>query len=59
LFNRDSILSYLPENTLLIIDEPLSVQRTIEDFDNKAMNSVKTSRRRVSFPLIPQTILIG
>ena len=37
LFNQDSLLSYLPENTLLIIDEPLSVQRTIEDFDNKAM----------------------
>ena len=36
LFNQDSLLSYLPENTLLIIDEPLSVQRTIEDFDNKA-----------------------
>ena len=37
LFNQDSLLSYLPENTLLIIDEPLSVQSTIEDFDNKAM----------------------
>ena len=37
MFNQDSLLSYLPENTLLIIDEPLSVQRTIEDFDNKAM----------------------
>ena len=36
LFNQDTLLSFLPENTLLVIDEELSIQRTIEDFDNKA-----------------------
>jgi len=50
LFNQDSILSYLPENTLLIIDEPLSVQRTIEDFDNKAMELHKDQREQGELP---------
>ena len=37
LFNQDNLLSHLAENTLLIIEEPLSIQRTIEDFDAKAL----------------------
>jgi transcription-repair coupling factor (superfamily II helicase) len=51
LFNRDSLLSYLPENTLLIIDEPLSVQRTIEDFDNKAAEIYKGRQAQGELPV--------
>ncbi len=36
LFNKDSILSYLPRNTLLILDEPLSLKRAIEELDAEA-----------------------
>jgi len=36
LFNRDSILSYLPADALLILDEPLSIERAIEDLDAQA-----------------------
>jgi transcription-repair coupling factor (superfamily II helicase) len=50
LFNQDSLLSYLPENTLLIIDEPLSVQRTIEDFDNKAIEIRKSQQEQGELP---------
>ena len=50
LFNQDSLLSYLPENTLLIIDEPLSVQRTIEDFDNKAVEIYKGEQAQGELP---------
>ncbi len=50
LFNRDRLLSYLPENTLLIIDEPLSVQRTIEDFDNKAVEIYRNQQAQGELP---------
>jgi transcription-repair coupling factor (superfamily II helicase) len=50
LLNQDSLLSYLPENTLLIIDEPLSVQRTIEDFDNKAVEIYKGQQSQGELP---------
>jgi transcription-repair coupling factor (superfamily II helicase) len=50
LFNQDSLLSYLPENTLLIIDEPLSVQRTIEDFDTKASELYKDGQKQGELP---------
>ena len=50
LFNRDSLLSYRPENTLLLIDEPLSVQRTIEDFDNKAVEIYKGEQAQGELP---------
>ena len=36
LFNKDSILSYLPENVLLLLDEPLNIKLTMEDLDAKA-----------------------
>ncbi len=35
LFNRDSILSYLPPDGLLVLDEPASIKRTIEDLDTE------------------------
>jgi transcription-repair coupling factor (superfamily II helicase) len=50
LFNQDSLLSYLPDNTLLILDEPLSVQRTIENFDNKANEIYKSQREQGQLP---------
>ena len=60
LFNQDSLLSYLPENTLLIIDEPLSVQRTIEDFGNKAQELNKTGKNRANCrPISPSPTSIG
>ena len=36
LFNKDSILNYLPENTLLVLDEPLNIKLAMEDLDTKA-----------------------
>ncbi|MFC1913374.1 transcription-repair coupling factor [Chloroflexota bacterium] len=36
LFNRDSILSYLPADALLILDEPRSIEHAIEDLDVQA-----------------------
>jgi len=36
LFSRDSVLSYLPRDALLILDEPLSIKQTWEDLDMKA-----------------------
>ncbi len=36
LFNRDSILSYLPQNTLIVLNEPLSLKSAAEDLDAKA-----------------------
>ena len=50
LFNQDILLSYLPENTLLIVDEELSVQRTIEDFDNKAAELRKDQQTQGELP---------
>jgi transcription-repair coupling factor (superfamily II helicase) len=35
-FNQDNLMSYLPENTLVVLDEPLAVRSAIEDLDNKA-----------------------
>ncbi len=36
LFNQDSLLSYLPENALLILDEPHNLSQTIADLDAEA-----------------------
>jgi transcription-repair coupling factor (superfamily II helicase) len=36
LFHRDSLLDYLPENGLLILDEPQNIRLAIEDFEAKA-----------------------
>ncbi len=36
LFNQDSILSYLPQNTLIVLDEPINIRRAIEDLDATA-----------------------
>jgi len=36
LFNQDSILSYLPPDGLLVLDEPGSIKLTIEDLDAEA-----------------------
>jgi transcription-repair coupling factor (superfamily II helicase) len=51
LFNQDSLLSYLPENTLVILDEPLSVRRTIEDFDNKAVELRQAQQEQGALPV--------
>ncbi|MBI4296537.1 MAG: transcription-repair coupling factor [Chloroflexi bacterium] len=36
LFNNDSLLSYLPENTLVIIDGPERIRGVLDDFDAEA-----------------------
>ncbi len=36
LFNKDSILNYLPQDALVILDEPMNIELTIEDLDTKA-----------------------
>jgi transcription-repair coupling factor (superfamily II helicase) len=36
LFNKDSILDYLPQETLVIIDEPGSMRKAVESFNNEA-----------------------
>ncbi|MFC1983731.1 transcription-repair coupling factor [Chloroflexota bacterium] len=36
LFNKDSILNYLPQATLIILDEPTSIELAIADLDTKA-----------------------
>ncbi len=36
LFQQDSLLDYLPGNSLLILDEPPSVKMTLEDLEDKA-----------------------
>ena len=38
LFNKESILEYLPRGTLLVIDEPLSIKRAMEDLDAEAVD---------------------
>ncbi len=36
LFNKDSILNYLPQNTLLIVDEPQRLKQTVAELDAEA-----------------------
>ena len=36
LFNQDSILSYLPQDALIVLDEPINIRRAVEDLDAKA-----------------------
>jgi len=35
-FHQDSILDYLPQDTLLILDEPESIEQAVEDLEAKA-----------------------
>ncbi|MFH1031230.1 MAG: transcription-repair coupling factor [Chloroflexota bacterium] len=43
LFNNDSVLSYIPQNALLILDEPRSISETIADLQAKA-EEVRTDK---------------
>jgi len=36
LFNRDSLLDYLPPNALLVLDEPLNIERAVVELDKEA-----------------------
>jgi len=36
LFNKDSILNYLPQNSLLILDEPVNIKLAVEDLNGQA-----------------------
>ena len=36
LFNRDSLLNYLPQNALLVLDEPRNIAQAIEELDTEA-----------------------
>ena len=50
LFNADSVLSYLPQNALLILDEPAAIQRTIESLDVEASQLFKEKSDRGELP---------
>jgi len=54
LFNKDSILNYLPQDALVILDEPMNIKLAIEDLDNKAneLRAGKAERRELpnNFP---------
>ncbi len=45
LFNKDNILSYLPQDSLIILDEPRSLESTAKDLEAKA-SELRTERRR-------------
>ncbi len=36
LFNQDSILSYLPQDALIVLDEPVNIRQATEDLDARA-----------------------
>jgi len=46
LFNDDTLLSYLPRNALLVLDEPRDIEQSVEEFDAEAveLRSVKLER---------------
>ena len=50
LFNKDSILSYLSQDALLIIDEPERIKLAIEDFDAKAAELRTEKLKRGELP---------
>ena len=43
LFNKDSILNYLPQDALVILDEPTNIKLAIDDLDSKA-NELRTEK---------------
>ena len=43
LFNKDSILNYLPQDALLVLDEPASIKMAVENLDTKA-NELRTEK---------------
>ncbi len=50
LFNQDSLMNYLPLETLLIIDEPVLVQRAATDLDEKAAELRQTLQSQGELP---------
>jgi transcription-repair coupling factor (superfamily II helicase) len=54
LFNQDSILSYLPQDTLVVLDEPTAIRQAIENLDTEAeelrAEKVKEAQLPHSFP---------
>ncbi len=43
LFNKDSILNYLPQDALVILDEPQSIKKAVEKLDTEA-NELRAER---------------
>jgi len=50
LFNKDSILDYLPQGALLVFDEPLSIKGAMEDFDTEASELLAEKVERGELP---------
>ncbi len=50
LFNRDCILSYLPQDTLIILDEPQGLRAAVEDLKAKASELRTEKLRRGELP---------
>ena len=46
LFNKDSLLSYLPQDAILVLDEPRNIEQTVEELDaeTEQMRSEKLER---------------
>ncbi|HXY74035.1 MAG TPA: transcription-repair coupling factor, partial [Dehalococcoidales bacterium] len=55
LFNQSSLLEYLPQNALVILDEPLIIERATEEFEEKALelrdDMVKEGTLPANFPV--------
>ncbi|HXX59447.1 MAG TPA: transcription-repair coupling factor, partial [Dehalococcoidales bacterium] len=55
LFNHSSLLEYLPQNALLILDEPLIIERATAEFEEKAQeirdDTVKEGTLPANFPV--------
>ncbi|MFC2007498.1 transcription-repair coupling factor, partial [Chloroflexota bacterium] len=50
LFNQDGILNYLPEDVLLVLDEPASIQQVIEELDQEAAGMYSDKLARGELP---------
>ncbi|MFC1979585.1 transcription-repair coupling factor [Chloroflexota bacterium] len=51
IFNKESILEYLPLDTLLVLDEPLSIKRAMEDLDAEAVELHVEKSERGELPV--------
>jgi len=51
LFNKDSLLNYLSQDALVILDEPMNITLAIEDLDDKAnqLRAEKIERRELPY----------
>ncbi|HEY40825.1 MAG TPA: transcription-repair coupling factor [Dehalococcoidia bacterium] len=51
LFNKDSLLDYLPDSTLFVLDEPRRIELSVADFDTKSEELRAGKRERGELPV--------